>query len=70
MPMTIRPVSTVGSIGLSETNTIGYYVNQPVVNFLMRLDGCFIFSLTRLVIRKEARRFFRIVPPAIIELCG
>src|SRR5712691_9280577 len=26
MTMTIRPVSTIGFIGLSETNTIGYYI--------------------------------------------
>jgi hypothetical protein len=25
MTMAIRPVSTIGFIGLSETNTIGYY---------------------------------------------
>ena len=39
MPITIRPVSTIEFIGLSETNTIGYYnfclphasVRQPLL---------------------------------------
>ena len=40
MTMTIRPVSTIEFIGLSETNTIGYYTSQEVF-----MSACTVWEL-------------------------
>src|SRR5262245_36915105 len=47
MTTTRRPVSTMVLIGLSETNTIGFYGH-----FVLRLMGCFVLFYTSRVVCK------------------